>query len=398
MKALFVHGGDKLKVDTESNYYTGGSYNSRIWERYLRVFPEMTVMLRKEEKIFQKTFAERKFQYFDKEVLTYIEMPDINASISARVNPAKRKNIKQTIESEVQNSDCVIVRMPGAGGDIAIKAAKKYKKPYIIELVGCPWDSLWNHSIKGKLLAPSSYLTLRRLIKNAPYVVYVTNDFLQKRYPTLGNSIGCSDVELLSMPKDVLEKRLSRVNQSLEKERLILGTISPVDVRYKGQEYVIEALSRLNSQMDLHIEYHLVGDGDVAFLQSIAEKYGVKDQVKFFGSLPHNQVYEFLDNIDIYVQPSKTEGLARSVLEGMSRACPVIGTNVGGNPELINQDWLFSKGSSSEICALLSKVSKQKLVEESKRSFESIQYYDNVLLNEKREKFLIDFKNSFFKK
>ena len=46
-----------------------------------------------------------------------------------------------------------------------------------MEVVGCAWDALWNHSYKGKILAPKSYMSMRRAVSKAPYVVYVTNGF-----------------------------------------------------------------------------------------------------------------------------------------------------------------------------------------------------------------------------
>ena len=54
---------------------------------------------------------------------------------------------------------------------------------------------------------------------------------------------------------------------------------------------------------------------------------------------------DYYDSIDIYVQPSKQEGLPRAVIEAMSRGCPVLGTDIAGIPELIQERCLFKKGS-----------------------------------------------------
>ena len=43
------------------------------------------------------------------------------------------------------------------------------------------------------------------------------------------------------------------------------------------------------------------------------------------GGVPHNKIFQLLDDIDLYIQPSLQEGLPRSVVEAMSRACPIIG-------------------------------------------------------------------------
>lgn len=64
----------------------------------------------------------------------------------------------------------------------------------------------------------------------------------------------------------------------------------------------------------------------------------LEDCVSILGAKPHSEVFSWLDSIDIYVQPSFMEGLCRSIVEAMSRACPVICTNVGGNYELVSSD------------------------------------------------------------
>jgi len=171
---------------------------------------------------------------------------------------------------------------------------------------------------------------------------------------------------------------------------VILGTIAAVNVRYKGQKYVIKAISKLNKQ-GYNFEYHLVGGGDNKYLKSIAVKYNVIDKVKFIGVLPHDEVFNFLDNIDIYIQPSKQEGLPRALVEAMSHGCPSLGSNIGGIPELIKSEYIFSNGSVSEICKLLKKMDKEEMKKEAKIVFEKAKEYSKELLDKKRFKFYKEF-------
>lgn len=106
----------------------------------------------------------------------------------------------------------------------------------------------WNYSLKGKFLAPFLFFAQKRLIKQAKYVIYVTNQFLQRRYPTNGKSINASNVELLSMQESVLNNRLKHLNADVNKKTLVLGTASAIDVKYKGQAYVMEAMSILKKK------------------------------------------------------------------------------------------------------------------------------------------------------
>ena len=84
----------------------------------------------------------------------------------------------------------------------------------------------------------------------------------------------------------------------------------------------------------------------------IAELH-LEDCVSILGAKPHSEVFSWLDSIDIYVQPSFMEGLCRSIVEAMSRACPVICTNVGGNYELVSSDCLFEKADYVKLADML---------------------------------------------
>lgn len=62
----------------------------------------------------------------------------------------------------------------------ALKYAQKYHKPYLVEVTGFAWESLWYHSLHGKFVAGFKEKQYKRLIKNVKYGVYVTNEALQK--------------------------------------------------------------------------------------------------------------------------------------------------------------------------------------------------------------------------
>ncbi len=141
-----------------------------------------------------------------------------------------------------------------------------------------------NLGIKGKLIAPYMKIATRNRGREAPFAVYVTKEFLQKRYPTKGENINCSNVALIEFDDAVLEKRLQRIQQ--DNPKIIIGTTAAVNVRFKGQQYIIEALGNLKKQGITNFEYHLTGAGDQTYLKAIAKKYEVLDQVKFLGAIP----------------------------------------------------------------------------------------------------------------
>ena len=385
VKLLFVHD-TKFKEDKKGNYYTGSSYNMEVWKRYLSFADHLSVIARKEKTIYEVDYAQQNFNYFDKTKITFIETPDLKSSIRDFINIKKRKIRNEIIKKAVIDCDCLVARLPSSNGNIAISYAKKFKKPYLVEVVGCAWDALWNYNLKGKIIALPNYLAMKRSVKQAPFVIYVSNKFLQRRYRNDGISISCSDVELPPLEEEIMEKRIKKIKQMTENKPIILGTIAAVDVRYKGQQFVIKAISKLNKE-GYNFEYHLVGGGDISYLKSVAKENNVSDKVKFLGSIPHEKVFEYLDNIDIYIQPSITEGLPRALVEAMSRGCPVIGSNVGGIPELVSTEFMFKRKDINDLIVKLKTMTKEKMLNEAKRNFEKAKAFDKKELDKRRTEF-----------
>ena len=118
---------------------------------------------------------------------------------------------------------------------------------------------------------------------------------------------------------------------------------------------MIKALAALKKQ-GIRMEYELAGSGDPSRLRTLAQRLGVEDQVHLLGSVPHDKIFAWLETIDLYLQPSKQEGLPRAVVEAMSCACPVAGARTGGIPELVDEEWIFRPGDVKDICRILQKA------------------------------------------
>lgn len=187
-----------------------------------------------------------------------IEDPNVNFIFLKKVNSVRsllvdRLENERIIEREVLACDICVAHVPSFLGDTVARIAKKHGKPCLNVVVGCAWDAYWNYSWVGKLMAPFRYLSLRRVQADAAYSIYVTNEFLQRRYPTGGRSIGCSNVNITTGDEVALQKRMERISN--RKEILRMGTVAAVNVRYKGQEYAIKAL-RILRDRGIDIEYH----------------------------------------------------------------------------------------------------------------------------------------------
>lgn len=370
MKLVFAHD-HKLRL-INGKYYTVGGLRDSITDRYMEYFDSLTIFCRAIEK-----------QPYDTQLFE-LKNPKIKVKPVSNGSLILSKRALNMMEEEIKTADALIVKLHSKIAEHAIRYARKYKIPYLIEVVGCPWDAYWNHSIKGKIVAPMMTLSTKREVRRAPYAVYVTKEFLEKRYPCDGKWIDCSDVELQSVDKTVLSRRLEKI-QGMG-DQLTLGTLAQVDVRYKGQEYVIQAIAELKKRGRI-VKYRLAGSGSNQYLLDIAKKYGVDNQVEFCGVLSHDQVFDWLDDIDFYIQPSKQEGLPRSMVEAISRACPAAGSNVGGIGELIDTKYLFKKGNVKAIANILMSINKESMSEQAVENFQTAQNYKCNYLDKKRKEF-----------
>jgi len=299
------------------------------------------------------------------------------------------------VRDAVSSHDIIVVRLPSAAGNIALPHCVRMGKPYMVEFVACGFDALWNYNWKGKLLAPMMYLRQKRRMRNVPFVVYVTKQFLQKRYPSKGRQTNISNVELDWISEKNLDNRLERIDAWDGRRRLVLGTVAALNVPYKGQADVIKAIARLKKSGIL-VDYRLIGGGSPSRLLELTDRLGLQDQVKVIGAVPHAEVFRHLECIDIYVQPSRQEGLPRAVIEAMSMACPTIGAATGGIPELLSEDRIFPKRSISRIAELVKiLLNKDLLMSDARRNFLEVSQYEKSALDAKRQDFYADFLDNY---
>lgn len=383
MKLLFVY---DMRVWENGDYYYTTSITQEVIDRYRALCGSVswcTCVIPNDDTLFCQ-----KYNPIARDTVDMISIHKINTLKGLTVY---RKENSRLLEKSIREAERVLIRLPSMIGGEAVRLCRKYGKPYMIELVSCTWDALWNHSIKGKLLAPLSWFMTRKYVKYAPRVLYVTNQFLQSRYPSDGIIVGCSDVSLPAIDKDMLTNRLQYIRQrSMNERSFTVGTLAAVNVRYKGQEDVIKAIARLKHE-GICIEYELAGGGDPGRLKELAAKLGITDQIHFLGSVPHDKVFSWFQTLDLYIQPSKQEGLPRAVVEAMSCACPVCGAKTGGIPELVGNGWIFSPGNVGEIIKILKKAISTDLSNEAKRSFQLALNYQKDRLEEIRNNFYREF-------
>ncbi len=219
-------------------------------------------------------------------------------------------------------------------------------------------------------------------VLHAAVAQYVTEQYLQRRYPTRGHAAAVANVDL---PVEAFASGPRAAPAGAERTIAFVGTF---DVMYKAPDVLLRAMQRcVATGLDLRLEF--VGEGrHRQAMQALAADLGIADRVEFHGRVRAGKdVRDILDRVDLFVHPSRTEGLPRALLEAMARALPCVATRVGGIPELIEDRYLVSPGEVEELSRKLLEVLSDpaRMAAASARNLERSRDYSTVSLSQKRE-------------
>ncbi len=378
MIGLFCFDGPLYK--DKNGIYCNVTLTNEMFKRYFYVVDKLIIMVRTFST--DKTYEEMNMKPLTIKNIKVVEVDNFNTVKGFFLD---KKSFERKAVIYISKADMIFARMPSNTSNSVIRVAKKLGKPYLVEVGGCAWDSYWNHGIMGKMIAPLMYYREKKYVATANFAIYVTKNFLQRRYPNSNTSTNCSNVYLQPIDDSIIEKRIAKIN-STDLKKVVLGqAVNSIDVKYKGEHLIIQAMGALKKR-GIRIDYQIVGPGIGDYLISQAKKYNVVDQLHLIGTLRKEEIFEWYKNIDIYVQPSKQEGLPRSVIEAMSVGCPALGSNIAGIPELIDQDCLFNPNNISQIVfAIENLLTKENMIRKAKSNFERSKEYNLEEIEKRRQ-------------
>jgi glycosyltransferase involved in cell wall biosynthesis len=272
-----------------------------------------------------------------------------------------------------------ILRIPGFIPMIMWLWLRTYGKGYAVEVLGDPREvfEVVDHPLHRLWKCVYGW-GQRKMIEHARAVLYISKT-LALRYPACEGSysVVASDVRLdatvYSGPRTYL-KPLSPVR---------LVHIGTMDQPYKGHRHLFKAI-KICRESGCSAEVVLIGNGRLRpSFEKICTTLGISDLVCFSGSVAWGPaLFQFLDNADIFVMPSLTEGLGKALIEAMARGLPAIGSDVGGIPELLSRDALVPPGDEHALAERIMELARDPthLTEMSARNFEVARRYRNELL------------------
>jgi glycosyltransferase involved in cell wall biosynthesis len=366
--------------------WTIGQFAHSFWTRYLSVFDHVRVVAR----VRHVSEVPQDWQRADGEGVTF-------ASVPYYVGPWQYLLRARRVHGAVRNAmtwrEAVVLRIPSQVASCVEAVLRKRSYPYGAEVVIDPYDVFAPGSVEHPLRPVFRWWFSRRLRRQcvaAAGVAYVTAEALQRRYPpsarafsTHYSSVELPDSAFVSAPRAPIA--------SNGPFRVI--TVCGLNYLTKGPDVLIDAVGAC-VQQGLDLNLILVGSGRCrAGLEARAAALGLGERAHFRGQLPSGEaVRKQLDRADLFVLPSRAEGLSRAMIEAMARGLPCIGSTVGGVPELLAPDDLVPPGDVGALAGKIREVwsDPQRLARMSRRNLDKAREYGQEVLQHRRDEFYRD--------
>lgn len=227
------------------------------------------------------------------------------------------------------------------------------------------------------------------------------NMFLHKKF--IDKNIAISNVIYEDCLKNNIEKTVKIYNGvNLGKFKRIEGekhtsevfsiiNIARITYQKKGQDVLIKALKICkNNGMDFVC--NLVGgvyDYDkesLEYLVDLLKELNLENEIKFLGN--RDDIVELLAQSDLFVLPSRYEGLPISLLEAMASKLPVIASDISGSNDLIKSGETGLLFESDNYTDLAEKIlylynNKKEMEVLAQKAYEYVQEFDISVMNKK---------------
>lgn len=199
--------------------------------------------------------------------------------------------------------------------------------PYIVSIRGSDVPGFnARFSLQYVFLSP----LIRRIWREALFVV--------------SNSTGLRDLAHRTAPMlnihvipNGIDTREFKFRQDRNDRRIVILTVARL-IRRKGIDDLLQALPDIINQHP-EVSVRIIGEGNLEKeLRTLTLKLKISDHVEFLGYIPHDELPGYYATSDIFVLPSRNEGMSNTVLEAMACGLPIIATDTGGTKELIRDN------------------------------------------------------------
>jgi glycosyltransferase involved in cell wall biosynthesis len=359
--------------------WTDSNFDRSFWDAYLCAFGGVRVVARVRDVAMPVQAAKRA----DGDSVSFAALPYyIGPAEYAQRMLALRLAIKHIARS----AEAFVLRMPSPAGSAIAARLRRAGRPYAVEVVGDPWDLFApgaNNSLVRPLVRRWFTRDQQQACAGACAASYVTEHALQARYRCPGYTVSISSIRLDP-------SRIRATPRMFDRPATRLICVGGFEGLQKAQDVLVQAVGSL-VRRGAELSLTFVGDGrrrrEVETSPAARE---LGNRVEFVGALPPGDpVIRALDAADVFVLPSRQEGLPRAMIEAMARGLPCIGSTVGGMGELLPSEFLVAPGVVQNLAEVIARVVRDPLLltEMSKRNVQVASRYTATVLGPRRAKF-----------
>lgn len=145
------------------------------------------------------------------------------------------------------------------------------------------------------------------------------------------------EIQVTPFGIDLSKFKKSSLEAKLPSEPIVIGTVKTLSAVY-GIDYLIKAFKILTERnVGLPLKLMLVGEGqDKTNLVKLCRDLGIVEDVMFIGAIDNGLVPEYLNKMDVYAALSTSESFGVAIIEASACEIPVVVSNVGGLPEVVD--------------------------------------------------------------
>jgi len=303
--------------------------------------------------------------------------------------------LRSRVRAAVAQCDAYLLRVPGLVGRLAWKEVNRLKKSYAAEVMSDPCETMDRGAMPGyfrPLYRTVAIQNLNAICSNASAILYWSSRMMPQRYPSSGRAYTCVAPRIFlgsgyASSAD-LSRRYQRINEAKSSgSAWNIGFIGSFAQLYKGPDVLLRALA-ICLKSGIRVKASFVGEGQyLKDMESLSRNLSVAGHVSFLGQLDFGSpVYDFLDSMDLFVMPSRAEGLPRALVEAMARGCPCIGSNIGGIPELLAPEDLVPPNNPEALAQKIMEVTSNpdRMKAMSERNLARAKQFDPEVLREAR--------------
>lgn len=331
----------------EGAIWTDGKYGYGFWTRYLDVFDDVLVVAR----VGNRDAVPSDWKCVDGRGVSLHPLPLVRGPWQYLRHA---RALRAAARAALRPEDAVMLRVPGEIACLLDAHLWARRRPYGVECVGDPYELYAPggvRSILRPLLRAWYPGRMRRACERAAAAAYVTERTLQRSYPP---AVGAFTTHYSSIELDDAAFAAAPRTYAAFARPIELATVGTLAQLYKAPDVLIDAVAEcVRGGLDLRLR--IVGDGrHRAELEQRAAQAGLAARVVFVGQLAAPAaVRAELDRADLFVLPSRQEGLPRATIEAMARGLACIGSTVGGTPELLPAEEMVAPGDVAGLAALI---------------------------------------------